>query len=647
MQQIVQCIVLLLAVLAACTAADDCADVDTTYDIRVEDILILQGQLEGDHLCFRATSIRPTDAIGVGFSRGVPSSPLTFAVFNSTVEFFQVDDNSTMVPVATPTWFTLLDSARRPRTMLFTMDASVVPPIVPIVVHWFFKANNSMSRGSMDVAISSDGMLHYVESETYLVVLGTIVVAFLVAMLVLRVSFRRFDRKLMPPPQFSSTCFALQSILGDLSLGEWCLVLVYMTGLIVVISAVPYDTDDTAVGTPRLVSVFCGHMSMIHLAFLIVPVSQLGWWLNLAQSRLIKFHKGLSFLFLATTVVHLGFSIKANRPSRVFWNPELITSQNVRPLYGSLAFICFLIMSITATAMVRRHYYEIFLIVHRVMFVLGVVFVCLHNHVVRLSLICPMAVYGLCGLIVRVPPFLTKYQMDVDITGSHTVLLTLPLTPQTHKWVTGYRLCSHIYLNVPAISSFEWHPFALVVTPHHDAIAVCIKITKPFSFTHKLHRLCQTTPSLTVKLAGPYGQPTVDLRQYQQVVLVGGGIGITPLLGAINHLDKHSRVKLHLAWVVRHADELLCCQAIMFPLPPFVTCEFYVSLAVSRGVVMTETGDAVSYFPGRFVIDDVLRSFQNIPDTCVLACGPQAMVVETQREAYDRGFDFQKVVYAF
>ncbi|CAK4195098.1 unnamed protein product [Aphanomyces euteiches] len=384
----------------------------------------------------------------------------------------------------------------------------------------------------------------------------------------------------MPPPQFSSTCFALQSILGDLSLGEWCLVLVYMTGLIVVISAVPYDTDDTAVGTPRLVSVFCGHMSMIHLAFLIVPVSQLGWWLNLAQSRLIKFHKGLSFLFLATTVVHLGFSIKANRPSRVFWNPELITSQNVRPLYGSLAFICFLIMSITATAMVRRHYYEIFLIVHRVMFVLGVVFVCLHNHVVRLSLICPMAVYGLCGLIVRVPPLSS----------------TLPAR---------------------------------------------------IRFTHKLHRLCQTTPSLTVKLAGPYGQPTVDLRQYQQVVLVGGGIGITPLLGAINHLDKHSRVKLHLAWVVRHADELLCCQAIMFPLPPFVTCEFYVSLAVSRGVVMTETGDAVSYFPGRFVIDDVLRSFQNIPDTCVLACGPQAMVVETQREAYDRGFDFQKVVYAF
>ncbi|KAG9403824.1 hypothetical protein AC1031_005316 [Aphanomyces cochlioides] len=457
----------------------------------------------------------------------------------------------------------------------------------------------------------------------------------------------RFDRKLMPPPQFSSTCFALQSILGDLSLGEWCLVIVYMTGLIVVISAVPYDTDDTAVSIPRLVSVFCGHMSMIHLAFLIVPVSQLGWWLNLAQSRLIKFHKGLSILFLATTVIHLAFSIKANRPSRVFWHPELITSQNVRPLYGSLAFICFLIMSITATAMVRRHYYEIFLIIHRVMFVLGVVFVCMHNHVVRLSLICPLAVYGLCGLIVRVPPFLTKYQMDVDVTGSHTVLLTLPLTPQTHKWVTGYRLCSHIYLNVPAISSFEWHPFALVVTPHHDAIAVCIKITKPFSFTHKLHRLCQTTPSLTVKLAGPYGQPTVDFRQYQQVVLVGGGIGITPLLGAINHLDKHSRVKLHLAWVVRHADELLCCQAIMFPLPPFVTCEFYVSLAVSRGVVMTESGDAVSYFPGRFVIDDVLRRFQNIPDTCVLACGPQAMVVATQREAYDRGFDFQKVVYAF
>ncbi|ETV67453.1 hypothetical protein, variant 3 [Aphanomyces astaci] len=456
----------------------------------------------------------------------------------------------------------------------------------------------------------------------------------------------RLDHKLVPPPrEASSGCFAIQRTLSDLSVGEGILVLLYLTGLVLVLALLPFY-EANVVAFDRQVSLASGHLGLFHLSLLIVPVSHVGWWLNLAQSRLLKFHKALSVVFLLCGGLHLAFSIKAYGAG-IVWYRDPFGSQRVVPLFGFVALGCFLCVGVVAIPIIRLNLYELFLAIHRVLFVAGIVLVYLHSRTIQIALICPLVIYGIGGIFVRLPPFFKTYTVTTAITTSHTTMLTLPLTKHTQRWVTQYRLCSHAYVNVPAISATAWHPFTVMITPARDGIAFCIKSVKPHSFTHKLHVLSHLHDHLNVKLAGPYGQPTVDLTKYQQVVLVGGGIGVTPLLGAINFLDSHAHVKMHLCWVVRHPDELLSCQTMMFPLPHFVTAEFYVSLAISEGQIETDRGDVVRYSPGRPTADAILQRFQNIPRTVVLACGPEGMIVDAQREAYDRGFDFQKVVFAF
>ncbi|ETW03047.1 hypothetical protein H310_05477 [Aphanomyces invadans] len=662
-----------LSIAATAVAAKDCQDMESTrsIDLGTSGLYAVHSRVEqdGSLLCLKATFTGTnTTWLALGIARGnqmvstVPANVIVFDAAKMTAKTYVVNGKglAKVVLQEDQSSFTVINMTSESSFMSFTVsrpiaanesqpnevDIQLEEPTNLIWAYGYKWPGKHSTRGAVLLAFSSArDTVNAGTTETPLFILGTIVAMLLTASLALRYSFKRLDHKLVPPPRYSSSCFMVQRTMSDLSVGEYILIVLYATGFLLVLFMLPfYDVD--AVALERRMALAAGHLALYHLSFLIVPVSHVGWWLNLAQSRLLKFHKAMSGLFLATVLLHLSVNIQAYGLS-VMWVSIPFGSQNVFPLYGFAAFVCFICMGVAAMPMVRLNLYEVFLTAHRSLFVAGIVLVFLHSRTARLALVCPLGIYAAGGIFVRLPPLFQTYTVRTTITTSHTVLLTLPLTKATQRWVTAFRLCSHAYLNVPAISAMEWHPFTIMITPTHDGVAFCIKAVKPHSFTHKVHLLAQIQDCLQVKLAGPYGQPTVDLTQYQQVVLMGGGIGVTPLLGAINYLDSHVRVKIHLCWVVRHPDELLCCQTMMFPLPHFVTSEFYVSLAISEGHIQTDNGEVVSFQPGRPNADTVLRRFQNIPDTCVVACGPEGLIVDTQREAYDRGFDFQKVVFAF
>ncbi|RHY11428.1 hypothetical protein DYB36_007861 [Aphanomyces astaci] len=654
----------LLVSTASEASASDCLNMDKLPSVALgsSGAYALQSRVErgGSLLCLKATFMGTTSWLGVGIARsnlmvstiGGPANVLVFDAAKMTANTYVVNGKGVakVNMQSDQSSYTVIDMTSRDSLTSVTVSRAMsvneshvydvaIAVDAPTNVIWAYGAKwpgKHVDKGAMLLAFSDTKDTRNVGStSSYVVILGTIVASMATASLALRFSFKRLDHKLVPPPrEASSGCFAIQRTLSDLSVGEGILVLLYLTGLVLVLALLPFY-EANIVAFDRQVSLASGHLGLFHLSLLIVPVSHVGWWLNLAQSRLLKFHKALSVVFLLCGGLHMAFSIKAYGAG-IVWYRDPFGSQRVVPLFGFVALGCFLCVGVVAIPIIRLNLYELFLAIHRVLFVAGIVLVYLHSRTIQIALICPLVIYGIGGIFVRLPPFFKTYTVTTAITTSHTTMLTLPLTKHTQRWVTQYRLCSHAYVNVPAISATAWHPFTVMITPARDGIAFCIKSVKPHSFTHKLHVLSHLHDHLNVKLAGPYGQPTVDLTKYQQVVLVGGGIGVTPLLGAINFLDSHAHVKMHLCWVT-----------MMFPLPHFVTAEFYVSLAISEGQIETNHGDVVRYSPGRPTADAILKRFQNIPRTVVLACGPKGMIMDAQREAYDRGFDFQKVVFAF
>lgn len=115
---------------------------------------------------------------------------------------------------------------------------------------------------------------------------------------------------------------------------------------------------------------------------------------------------------------------------------------------------------------------------------------------------------------------------------------------QIKKEKTNPSAGQYIYLCCPEISYFQWHPFTLTSAPEEDYISIHMRVVGDFteSFSRSIGcdfgeeskkssqvispRLNRVLPR--VMIDGPFGSASEDFDKYETVLLVGGGIGVTP-----------------------------------------------------------------------------------------------------------------------
>jgi len=125
------------------------------------------------------------------------------------------------------------------------------------------------------------------------------------------------------------------------------------------------------------------------------------------------------------------------------------------------------------------------------------------------------------------------------------VLLRLPV-PEANPLTGGrfkHRPGQFVFLNIAAVSSIEWHPFSIASC---DEKQLSVYVRCRGDWTSKLHDVAAAAPAaatLPVRIEGPYGDfgAHVNLQgdACRTVVMVGGGVGVTPMLGgAVKLLDE-------------------------------------------------------------------------------------------------------------
>lgn len=128
--------------------------------------------------------------------------------------------------------------------------------------------------------------------------------------------------------------------------------------------------------------------------------------------------------------------------------------------------------------------------------------------------------------------------------------------PQGFKYKSG----QYIFLQCPAISKFEWHPFSITSAPGDNYLSVHIRIAgdwteelkkvftegrMPVSSIGRLKFGEEGTirqrglPRLHVD--GPYGAPAQEYKNYDVLLLVGLGIGATPFISILKDLLNNAR----------------------------------------------------------------------------------------------------------
>ncbi|XP_062220504.1 respiratory burst oxidase homolog protein A-like [Phragmites australis] len=130
-------------------------------------------------------------------------------------------------------------------------------------------------------------------------------------------------------------------------------------------------------------------------------------------------------------------------------------------------------------------------------------------------------------------------------------VLTLQMSkPPTFRYKSG----QYMFVQCPAVSPFEWHPFSITSAPGDDYLSIHVRqlgdwtrelkrvfaaaCEPPVGGKSGLLRADETTKKTLPKLLidGPYGSPAQDYSKYDVLLLVGLGIGATPFISILKDL---------------------------------------------------------------------------------------------------------------
>jgi predicted ferric reductase len=299
--------------------------------------------------------------------------------------------------------------------------------------------------------------------------------------------------------------------------------------------------------------------------------------------RVLLYHKLFAFITIILTALHgLAYVLDRADSGVDFHHDQMVT--------GMVAFVGMVAMYILSLNYIRRRFFELFLRLHWILFLVVVFFTVKHG--------APLVLVGLIPWAIDMV-FRVFYRPYVHAKGSifkkRTQTTTAPQEKRSRgvisrdqlkivampgkitrisfprvRYDTGeafeYEAGQYAYVCIPRLSLLQWHPFTISSAPHEAMVTFHVKALG--DWTAKLHDLASAgeldTSPIDVLVDGPYGSVAIDIDSvttYSHFVLFSGGIGVTPMRSIANWLHYechyHSREgapKVRFVWSVRDRD---------------------------------------------------------------------------------------------
>ena len=327
----------------------------------------------------------------------------------------------------------------------------------------------------------------------------------------------------------------------------------------------------------------------------------------------------------------------------------------------------------------RKKYFECFYRFHWVLFVVAVPIALIHG--AALAMI--GAIFWLIDVLLRV------YIVRKNFKRAKLAEIT-QVPPGLTKICFGnenfhYKAGQYVFLCVPAISVWEWHPFSLSSSPNEKAVSLHARVLG--DWTKTLYDKSGVLNALEkVWIDGPYGNCALDVDsdEYKVFILVSGGIGITPMQSICNQLVyEHMRgrriIKILFIWSVKDKFLLDEVQAnpdafyvkkipskLPFSFQPDVLVkhehghilESYFHLTnvrkkedFNQGNINPQQQKLLKFgrpnLPSYFENINKIKEEHGEKNVAVLCCGPEPMMDECAKLSKKYSFDFHHETFNF
>lgn len=379
-----------------------------------------------------------------------------------------------------------------------------------------------------------------------------------------------------------------------------------------------------------------------------LPVTRNGIWsiFGVPFDRMLRYHRWIGNWLFWSVLLH-GFFMLLYYSNLGNITYLLATEPNEFGFVfcGFAAFIAYFIMYMYSFETVRRKMWEWFHFSH-MLAIPAAVFSSMHHWVV--------AVHFSVGMLLMVIDMLVRAIRIIRPTSIVTMMAMpgnvtrLELKKPSFRYTSG----QYVFLWLGRISLLQWHPFSIssgTTESSPDTFTIHVKNMGRVgerSWTSKLNDLARKyegtdkAKTLSIACEGPYGSMTIDPFQFKISILVGGGIGVTPMMSILNKLhdmcvkeQKTIVEKMYLVWTVPNAE---CLEWFRCELEAFVqNTKIALQIYITRKAPESEAIPTISGRPDYdSILTQVLKDHPDVSQFGVCACGPAGMMHDVESSAY-------------
>lgn len=316
-----------------------------------------------------------------------------------------------------------------------------------------------------------------------------------------------------------------------------------------------------------LIGLFC-------LSLLFLPISRGSILLRLIDipfEHATRYHVWLGHLTMVLFTLHglayvIAWAMEGRLIEQIFEWKDI----GVANLAGVISLASGILMWVTSLPGVRTRNFELFFYTHQ-LYVVFVVFLAMHAG----DFIFFMCSGGI--FLFMLDRFLRSIQSrkTVDIISATSLPCGTVELVLSKPACLRYNALSFIFLQVRELSWLQWHPFSVSSSPlegrYHLSVLIKVlgewteKLKGKISNNEERQKLLETRLKslITASVEGPYGHESPYHLTYKHLILVAGGIGISPFLAILS--DVMHRLKegkpcmpknILIVWAIKKSDEL-------------------------------------------------------------------------------------------